>query len=667
MKEKRWTGRKKTALRGGPDRRERRIIIEGIAPSVDCGDYPAKRIAGEPCAVEADIFRDGPNALRAALKWKKRGDRRYRESAMEHLGNDRWRGWFPLDENERYVFTIEAWTDPFATWVEEFRRKVEGGRTSLSGEIAEGLMWLQTALEGAKKGGRKILRDCSERLRASENDPGAALEIVTNPDLGDAAAEAIGRVDAVEHSLPLRVVADRPLARFGAWYEMFPRSQGSVPGKHATLRDAEKRLEDIKNMGFDVVYLPPIHPIGHTNRKGPNNRLSADPGDPGSPWAIGSEIGGHTSVEPALGTIEDFDHFVAAAGDLGLEVALDFAIQCSPDHPWVKEHPEWFSYRPDGSIKYAENPPKKYEDIISLNFDTEDRAGLWNALRDVLVFWIEHGVRIFRVDNPHTKPFEFWRWLIEDIQSRRPDAIFLAEAFTRPKVMKALAKLGFTQSYTYFTWRNSKREFTEYVTELTRSGMEDYFRPNFFTNTPDILSEVLQKGGRPAFKMRFVLAATLSPSYGIYSGFELCENEGIPGTEDYKDSEKYQIKVRDWNAPGNIKDFIARVNKIRKTNPALRELSNLRFFDTDNDNILLYCKATRNRANVIITAVNLDPFNPHHCTGRVPPEAVGIRPGERYKVRDLLTGAEYEWGELNYIRLVPDTQPAHILRLERRK
>jgi starch synthase (maltosyl-transferring) len=667
MKERRWTGSKKTVARGGSDPIERRILIEAVSPSVDCGDYPAKRIAGEPCAVEADIFRDGPNALRAALKWKKEGDRRYRESAMEHLGNDRWIGRFPLDENDRYVFTIEAWTDPFATWVEEFRRKVRGGRTSLSGEIAEGLMWIQTALERAKRGDRKILRDCAERLRASENDADAALEIVMDPDLGDAAAEAIGRVDAVEHSPPLRVVADRPLARFGAWYEMFPRSQGSVPGAHATLREAERRLEDIKEMGFDVVYLPPIHPIGHTNRKGPNNRLSADAGDPGSPWAIGSESGGHTSVEPALGTIGDFDHFVAAAGDLGLETALDFAIQCSPDHPWVKEHPEWFSYRPDGSIKYAENPPKKYEDIISLNFDTEDRAGLWNALRDVLVFWIEHGVRIFRVDNPHTKPFEFWRWLIEDIQSRRPDVIFLAEAFTRPKVMKALAKLGFTQSYTYFTWRNSKREFTEYLTELTQSGMEDYFRPNFFTNTPDILSEVLQKGGRAAFKMRLVLAATLSPSYGIYSGFELCENEGIPGTEDYKDSEKYQIKVRDWNAPGNIKDFIAKINRIRRANPALRELSNLRFLDTDNDNILLYRKATRNGANVIITAVNLDPFNPHHCTGRVSPEAVGIRPGERYKVRDLLTGAEYEWGELNYIRLVPDTQPAHILRLERRK
>jgi starch synthase (maltosyl-transferring) len=645
----------------------RRIIIDALVPCVDCGRYAAKRIVGEPCTVEADIFRDGPNLLRAALKWKRKEDRRYSESMMEHLGNDRWRSGFPLEENGRYQFTVEAWDDPFATWVEEFRRKVEGGQTSLSGEMAEGLTLIEKALKRARGDSRKMLLDCAERLRAAaEGDPVAALDVVTDPDLGGVAAEALGRVDAYEYAPALEVVADRPLASFGAWYEMFPRSQGTVPGVHATFRDAERRLQDIKDMGFDVVYLPPIHPIGHTNRKGPNNRLSTDAGDPGSPWAIGSERGGHTSIEPALGTIEDFERFVKVAAGLGLEVALDFAPQCSPDHPWVREHPEWFSYRPDGTIKYAENPPKKYEDVLPLSFNTVDKAGLWTALRDVLLFWIEHGVRVFRVDNPHTKPLEFWRWLIEDVQSGHPDVIFLSEAFTRPKMMKALAKSGFTQSYTYFTWRNSKQEFVDYLTELTRSGMEDYFRPNFFTNTPDILSEVLRRGGRAAFKMRLVLAATLSPSYGIYSGFELCENEGIPGTEEYKDSEKYEIKVRDWDMPGNIKDFIAKINGIRRANAALRELTNLEFFDSDSDQILVYGKATGDKSNVVIVAVNLDPFSSHYCMARVPLEEIGVKPGGRYVVRDLLTGAEYEWGERNYIRLTPDTQPAHILRLERR-
>ena len=420
-------------------------------------------------------------------------------------------------------------------------------------------------------------------------------------------------------------------------------------------------------MGFDVVYLAPIHPIGRTGRKGPNNRLGAEPGDPGSPWAIGSEHGGHTAIEPALGTLEDFDRFVRAADALGMEIALDFAIQCSPDHPWVREHPDWFYRRPDGTIRYAENPPKKYQDIYPLNFDTPDWKNLWEALRDVLRFWAVRGVRIFRVDNPHTKPLGFWSWLIDSIHSEHPDVIFLAEAFTRPPMMQELAKRGFTQSYTYFTWRNTKAELVEYLTELTRTTAALYFRPNFFVNTPDILPPILQHGGRPAFKSRLVLAATLSPSYGIYSGFELCENTAIEGKEEYLDSEKYEIKVRDWSSPGHIKDFIASVNQARRDNAALQQFMNLRFLEIDNDQLLAYVKWSQDGTNHVIVVVNLDPFAAHSGWVRVPPEAVGVAAGVSYWVRDLLTGARYLWEERNYVHLDPvATEPAHILHVENR-
>jgi starch synthase (maltosyl-transferring) len=419
-------------------------------------------------------------------------------------------------------------------------------------------------------------------------------------------------------------------------------------------------------MGFDVVYLAPINPIGRTGRKGPNNRLEAGPDDPGSPWAIGSEHGGHTAIEPALGTLEDFDRFVRAAGALGMEVALDFAIQCSPDHPWVHEHPDWFYRRPDGTIRYAENPPKKYEDIYPLNFDTPDWKKLWEALRGVVRFWVERGVRIFRVDNPHTKPLGFWTWLIDSIQAEHPDAIFLAEAFTRPPMMQALAKRGFTQSYTYFTWRNTKAELVEYLTELTRTEMAMYFRPNFFANTPDILPTILQRGGPPAFKSRLVLAATLSPAYGIYSGFELCENAAMEGREEYLDSEKYEIKVRDWDAPGNIKSFITRINRARRENRALHQFTNLRFLDIDDDQLIAYVKWTADGSDRVLVVVNLDPFAAREGRLHVPPDAVGVGDGEMYDVQDVLTGDRYVWGERNYVRLDPVVgEPAHIFRVQR--
>jgi starch synthase (maltosyl-transferring) len=462
----------------------------------------------------------------------------------------------------------------------------------------------------------------------------------------------------------LEVIADRPRARFGAWYEIFPRSLGR-PGQLATLREAEHHLPYIRDLGFDVVYVTPIHPIGLTNRKGPNNRLAADGSSPGSPWAIGSPAGGHTAIEPSLGTMADFEHFVVTANRLGLEIALDFAIQASPDHPWVRQHPEWFRHRPDGSIKYAENPPKEYQDIYPINFDTEHQLELIEELRDTVMFWVGHGVKIFRVDNPHTKPVRFWEWLIGTVQAQHPEVVFLAEAFTRPKMMKMLAKAGFSQSYTYFTWRNSKSEITEYLSELADGETVEYFRPNFFANTPDILTDILQTGGRPAFKMRLVLAATLSPSYGIYSGYELCENTAVVGTEEYRDSEKYQIKTRDWDRPGNIKEFVARLNRIRSNNPALHQLPNLQFLPADNDGILFYAKSTPNHSNVLLIAVNLDPSQWHECTVTVPPRVVGILPGQTYRVVDLLTGSAYTWGECNYVRLDPQVEPAHIMRVER--
>jgi starch synthase (maltosyl-transferring) len=642
----------------------RRHLIEAVTPSVDCGRYPVKRIVGERCTVEADIFRDGHETIRAVIKWRRREDQHFSEAPMALFDNDRWRGAFPLDQNTRYVFTIEAWTDRFASWLADFTKKARAGR-DVASDLLEGIALLEDISRRANTHDRALLDKTLAALRLSRSgDAASALPALSVPEMEEIVARAGERTQATECPTLFEVVADRPRARFGAWYEIFPRSQGPVPGSAATLREAEWRLPEISAMGFDVVYLAPIHPIGLTNRKGPNNRLESEGASPGSPWAIGSPDGGHMAIEPALGTLADFEHFAGTAARLGMEIALDFAIQCSPDHPWVKEHPQWFRHRPDGTIKYAENPPKEYQDIYPIDFDTAERAALMQELLRIVLFWIERGVKIFRVDNPHTKPVAFWEWLIGTVQKAHPAVIFLAEAFTRPKMMKALAKAGFTQSYTYFTWRNTKSELTEYLTELTQSGMQDYLRPNFFANTPDILTEVLQRGGRAAFKMRLILAATLSPSYGIYSGYELCENAAVPGTEEYLDSEKYQIKARDWNQPGNIKELVARVNRIRLENPALHHLTNLTFLPADSDQILFYAKATPDRGNVILVAVNLDPYASHECTVTVPPAEIGLAPDDTYSVTDLLTGDTYTWGEHNYVRLDPAREPAHILRIE---
>ena len=464
----------------------------------------------------------------------------------------------------------------------------------------------------------------------------------------------------------LELVVDRKAAGYGAWYEFFPRSQAQVPYKSATFKDCIHRLEDIKKMGFDIIYLAPIHPIGITNRKGPDNTLEIMENSPGSPWAIGNKEGGHKDIHPELGGFKEFKIFINAAKDLGLEIALDVAFQCSPDHPYVKEHPQWFYHRADGSIHYAENPPKKYEDIYPLNFNCEDAKNLWEELKSIIVFWIEKGVHIFRVDNPHTKPFYFWKWLIDEIQKDHPQVIFLSEAFSRPKIMKFLAKAGFTQSYTYFTWRNSKKDLRVYLEELINTDMKDYFRANFFANTPDILPEYLQKGGTPAFKVRVVLASTLSSSYGIYSGFELCENKAKPNSEEYSESEKYEIKIRNWDKPGNIKDFIARLNTIRKENPALQEYKNLDFYETLNEHIFCYGKRTFDNSNMIVVVVNLDPFSTHEDMVKLPLWKFGIEEWQTYQMQDLLSGEKYFWkGSSNYVRLDPQHHPAHIFSLKR--
>jgi starch synthase (maltosyl-transferring) len=475
------------------------------------------------------------------------------------------------------------------------------------------------------------------------------------------------RADGTQYGPIPRVVIDRPAALFGAWYEFFPRSAEGRGDRGSTLLNSLSRVDDAKAMGFDVIYFPPIHPIGRTNRKGRNNSVTCEPGDPGVPWAIGGDTGGHKAVEPSLGTLEDFDWLQKQVRKRGMEIALDFAINCSPDHPYVKEHPEWFYKRPDGTIKYAENPPKKYEDIYPINFRCENWRELWAEMRSIVLFWAERGVRIFRVDNPHTKPVAFWEYLIEGVREKYPDSIFLAEAFTRPKMMKALARAGFNQSYTYFTWRNSKQELIDYFTELTQTEMSEYFRPNLWANTPDILPFVLQEGGRPAFMVRLLMAATLSPLYGIYSGYELCESEALPGREEYLDSEKYQFKERDWNAPGNIKDWIARINRIRKQNRALQMYTNLRFYPADNDAILFYGKMTPARDNIILVVVNLDPFRKQNSFVHVPIEEFGQMTTDEYQVHDLLNDARYTWrGRQNYVELDPEIQPAHIFVVQRR-
>jgi starch synthase (maltosyl-transferring) len=641
------------------------VVIENLQPLLDGGRYPIKRIVGEDLIVEADIFKDGHDVVAAILKWRVLGKRAWRETPMNFVDNDRWRGVCTLYDEAIHEYTVEAWTDTFRSWQGEFAKKFEAGISDLRSEALEGAALVEAAAKRARdRADRKRLLELSRQISTGANSEIHA--IAQSGELEVLMATYPDRSAATQYDPPPRVVVDRPAALIGAWYEFFPRSAEGRGDRGSTFRDCLSRVDDAKAMGFDVIYFPPIHPIGHTNRKGRNNSITFVPGDPGVPWAIGSEAGGHKAVEPALGTLEDFDWLQKDVRKRGMEIALDFAINCSPDHPYVKEHPDWFYKRPDGTIKYAENPPKKYEDIYPLNFRCENWRDLWAEMKSVVLFWAERGVRIFRVDNPHTKPVAFWEYLIKGVREKYPDTIFLSEAFTKPKMMKALAKAGFNQSYTYFTWRNSKRELIEYFMELTQTEMSEYFRPNLWSNTPDILPFVLQEGGRSAFMIRVALAATLSPLYGIYSGYELCENEALPGREEYLDSEKYQYKERDWNAPGNIKDWIARLNKIRKENRALQLYTNLRFHDAENDAILFYSKMTPARDNIILVVVNLDPQRKQNSFVYVPIENFGQMESDVYQVQDLLSGATYTWrGRRNYVELDPDIQPAHILLVRR--
>ena len=648
------------------DERYEQVVIEGLEPAPVDGRYPVKAVVGETIAIEATVFRHGHERVRAAIQWRGPGDDSSTELPMELInpGVDRWRCELPLDRVGRYRVVVIGWTDAYASWVDELAKRVRAQQPDVASEIAEGVSLVEGVFKVQRGDARREVGALVERLRAVAGDPAHLLELASADHTLALMARVAPRTDEARSVPELVVATDRERARFGAWYELFVRSQGNEPGRSATFREAERRLADIRALGFDVVYLAPIHPIGLTNRKGANNTLEALPGDPGSPWAIGSEHGGHTAIEPAIGTLDDFDGFVRAAEALGMEIALDFAIQCSPDHPWVREHPDWFYRRPDGTIRYAENPPKKYQDIYPINFDTPDWRNLWEALRLVLLFWIARGVRIFRVDNPHTKPIGFWAWLIGSIQAEHPDVIFLAEAFTRPPMMLALAKRGFTQSYTYFTWRTTKAELIEYLTELTHPARARYFRPNFFANTPDILPPILQTGSQAAFKTRLALAATLSPSYGIYSGFELCESAAIDGREEYLHSEKYEIKVRDWHAPGNLNDFVTIVNRARHENPALQHLDNLRFLEIADDNLIAYAKRSPDGANTVIVVVNLDPHAAHGATLHVPADIVGVPADSSYVVHDLVTGSRYTWSRHNYVRLDPiDGEPVQILRV----
>jgi starch synthase (maltosyl-transferring) len=650
------------------DAGRKRVIIEGVTPEIDGGRFPIKRVCGEEVIVEADAFCDGHDALGCVLRYGREGIANWHEVPMESLGNDRWRGVFTVSHIGNYRYTVMAWVDHFTSWYRGLAKKLEAGQ-----DVAIDLL---IGAELVQRASMRASGEAAQQLRAwatTLQDDHRALEergrIALDEALWAAMQDHPDRALATVYSPELTVVVDRPKARVSAWYEMFPRSCGPSPAQHGTFKDCEARLPYIAAMGFDVLYLPPIHPIGATHRKGRNNTTGASPDDPGSPWGIGSPQGGHKAIHPQLGTLEGFRRFLAKAREYDIEIALDIAFQCSPDHPYVSQHPEWFRRRPDGTVQYAENPPKHYQDIYPLEFETDHWQALWEELKSVVLFWVEQGVHLFRVDNPHTKPLRFWEWLIREVKQAYPDVLFLAEAFTRPKVMYNLAKRGFTQSYTYFAWRNSKEEIISYFTELTHTEVREFFRPNLWPNTPDILTEYLQLGGRPAFMTRFVLAATLGASYGIYGpAFELCESRPRePGSEEYLNSEKYEIKGWDIARPDSLKDLIARVNRIRRENPALHRDGDLRFHSVTNDQLLCYSKHTEDHADVILVVVNLDPHHTQSGWVELSSEVLEGARESHYQVHDLLSDSRFLWhGQRNFVELNPSVVPAHIFRLRRR-
>ena len=641
-----------------------RAVIENVKPEIDAGQFPIKRIVGETVVVEADIFADGHDLLRAVLKHRSRHKDAWTETEMEPIGNDRWSGSFTVEDMGRYLYTLEAWVDRFETWRCGLEKKIAAGQ-DVSSDLLAGAALVQDAVRRADDEDKDDLKAVAAMLR-SHAEKKTVPEI--GPDLLRLMKQYPDRRFATRYEKELAVTVDRKKAGFSTWYELFPRSFTNRPAAHGTFRDLEQSLPYVASMGFDVLYLPPIHPIGRSHRKGKNNVLGAGARDPGSPWAIGSEEGGHKSIHPQLGTLEDFKRLIAKTKEYGMEIALDIAFQCSPDHPYVNQHPEWFRKRPDGTVQYAENPPKKYEDIVPLDFETKAWRSLWEELKSVVVYWAEQGVRIFRLDNPHTKPFRFWDWLVREVKTQFPDVIFLSEAFTRPKIMQRLAKGGLTQSYTYFTWRRGKAELVEYFEELTETELKEYFRPHLWPNTPDILMDYLQQGGRPAFMARYVLAATLGANCGIYGpAFELIENRPREaGSEEYLNSEKYEIKRWDLEKPDSLKDFIAAVNRIRKENAALQSDRGLHFHALDNPQMICYSKSTADKENVVLTVVNLDWKYVQSGWVDLSLEPLGLGAGETYRVHDLLADARYTWrGARNYVELRPSAIPAHIFRIER--
>ncbi|WP_241687678.1 maltotransferase domain-containing protein [Janthinobacterium sp. 17J80-10] len=659
-----------------------RIAIEAVGPCVDAGLFPVKRIIGDAVDIEADVFADGHDKLAVAVHWRAADEGAWHEIRMSLIGNDRWQASLPLTRIGRYLFFIEAWRDVFSTYRDELEKKTGAG-LNVSVELEEGHQLVDAALRHAVE---QNITPASANLAAMSHAltalqaPDAANEarstaeriaILLSDAMNSAMQQADARAFAARSTPEMRIEVERPAARFSSWYELFPRSQSGDPARHGTFADVEKRLPAIRSMGFDTLYFPPIHPIGRRHRKGRNNSLTAGPGEPGSPYAIGAGEGGHDAIHPQLGTLDDFRHLRDAAARHGLELALDFAIQCAPDHPWLQEHPEWFAWRPDGTVRYAENPPKKYQDIVNVDFYAEGAIpGLWSALRDVVLFWVEEGVRVFRVDNPHTKTLPFWEWLIAGIRASHPDTIFLSEAFTRPKVMYRLAKIGFSQSYTYFTWRHTKQEFIDYMTELSTTAVQEYFRPHFFVNTPDINPYFLQRSGRPGFLIRAALATMLSGLWGMYSGFELCEAAPIPGKEEYLDSEKYEIRAWDWQRPGNIIREITQLNHIRRENPALQTHLHIRFLPASSEHILFFLKSAppggsvHVDSNVVLVAINLDPFSVHEAWLELPFHEFGLPDEGVLGVDDLVGGSRLHWqGNRQHLRLDPNICPYAIWRV----
>jgi len=653
-----------------PEACARRVVVEHVRPTVDCTDLPAKAAAGQPVRVSADVFADGHDLLVAWVRHGRPGSRQRVEVPMTAVGNDHWQALFTPPAVGPWEFEVVGMVDDYGTWLRDLRVRIAAGQ-DVAVEFEVGARLVEQRLDAGRRlreADRSALAKLVAALRdGSRSDADRLTEAARLPLV--ALMQRLADRQRATAAGPFPLFVDRELGVFSAWYEMFPRSEGAAGGRGGTFDTAAERLPAIAAMGFDIVYLPPIHPIGTTFRKGANNALEAAPSDPGSPWAIGSEAGGHTAVHPDLGGLDAFDRFVARARAVGLEVALDYALQTAPDHPWVREHPQWFKHRPDGTIRYAENPPKRYQDIYPIDFDTEDREALWDALRDVVLFWIDHGVSVFRVDNPHTKPIPFWQWLIASVREKHPEVVFLAEAFTRPRVMQRLAKVGFTQSYTYFTWRNARWEIEEYLRELSQSEMVDWFRPNFWPNTPDILHATLQYGGPAAFRLRLVLAALAAPSWGMYSGYELYENTPLrEGSEEYLNSEKYQYRRRDWGRADSLAPLVTRVNDIRRRHRcAVGLLRTLHIHHADNESVLCFSRSDDARDDVLLVVLNLDPSSVRETTVWLDLGALGLQDNQYYEVHDELGGNTWVWhGAGNYVRLDPAVQPGHVFHVRPR-